>query len=962
MNKLPGIFRLWQLWLVALIAINPLEMFPAGLQNSTFKTIKYVCFDKLGDGFIIAAGQQTSAILVDSADYSGVKMVAAHLQSDIKLVTGTEPVIMNDKNSKTNNAIIIGTIGKSALIDDLIKSGKINVDDVQGKWEVSLIQVVDNPFPGIGKGLIIAGSDKRGTIFGMFDLSAQIGVSPWYWWADVPVESRDEIYVKPGRYNLGEPKVKYRGIFLNDEEPALGNWVRQTFGGFNAAFYQKVFELTLRMKGNFLWPAMWGKAIYDDDPQSPELADEYGIVISTSHHEPMMRAHVEWERYGKGPWNFVSNPEVLKEFWREGIERMGDNESLVTVGMRGDGDEPMSNDRNIDLLTTIVDNQRAIIEEVTGKPANETPQVWALYKEVQEYYDMGMRVPDDILLLYCDDNWGNVRRVPGQKELKRAGGSGMYYHFDYVGGPRNYKWLNTNPLPRIWEQMKLSYAHGINQLWVLNVGDLKPMELPIQFFLDLAWDPDRFGPESMDEYTKLWASQQFGPTYAGEIASFMARYTKINSRRKPELLDWKTFSLCHYREFERVANEYNVLAAEAVKVNHLLDGKYADAYYQLVLYPIEACANLYNLYHATAKNHLYASQGRVLTNLMADSVRFYYNQDSLMTLKFHTDLANGKWNHMMSQVRIGYTYWQQPPFNVIPPTKRINPLEGVHADLQIEGQESPFEEGALPVFDPFNKQSYFLELFNKGNKPFKYQIKSKQKWINVSSSKGSVTDQLRLFVTIDWDNVPQGNPQGMINVEAGTRSFNVGVKVWNPSAVEQQSIKGFIGPNGYISMETVDFSRLVNANGINWMVVPDIGRTSGGIMPDTYLVEDQQPGSGPTIEYPICLSKPGEIKVYAYFSPTLNYIGGEGLKYAMSVGDETPQVVNVHADESPQAWERSVANNISVHQTVHEIATAGNHTLKFHMISPGLVLQKIVVDAGGLEESYLGPENSYRIP
>src|SRR5690606_39010394 len=267
-------------------------------------------------------------------------------------------------------------------------------------------------------------------------------------------------------------------------------WVREKFGGFNHQFYEKVFELILRLKGNFLWPAMWGKSLWDDDSLSAPLADEMGVVLATTHHEPMMRAHVEWQRYGKGPWDYDKNPEVLRQFWREGLERTKGQETVVTLAMRGDGDEAMSADTNIELLERIVKDQREIIAEVTGRPAEETPQVWALYKEVQDYYDKGMRVPEDVTLLFADDNWGNIRRLPDPAD-KRPGGYGVYYHFDYVGGPRNYKWLNTTQIESAWQQMRLAWAHGVDRVWIVNVGDIKPMELPISAFLDQAWDPDR---------------------------------------------------------------------------------------------------------------------------------------------------------------------------------------------------------------------------------------------------------------------------------------------------------------------------------------------------------------------------------------------------------------------------------------------------------------------------------------
>jgi len=913
-----------------------------------------------GDFPLIEAGQ-VPPLWVAANEHAGVQRVASHFQNDLTLVSGTRPGLHLGEQEAVPRVVVIGTLGQSALIDHLVAEGKLQVDDLQGQWEASSIQVVEQAFEGVDQALVIVGSDKRGTMYGMFDLSARMGVSPWYWWADVPVVKQERLYVKAGRHHLGAPKVQYRGIFLNDEEPALGGWVRETFGGFNASFYEKVYELILRMKGNFLWPAMWGKAHADDDINNAILADEYGIVINYSHHEPMMRAHVEWARYGEGPWDYTKNKEKLDAFWAEGIARNKGFESIITIGMRGDGDEAMSDDRNIDLLTHIVDNQRRIIAEEMEQPAEEVPQVWALYKEVQEYYDMGMRVPDDIMLLYCDDNWGQVRRMPTDKERARSGGLGMYYHFDYVGGPRNYKWLNTNPLPKVWEQNKLTYEYGIDKLWVVNVGDLKPMEFPIQFYLDMAWNPDRFEAEDIAPYTEQWARQQFGAEYATEIAGFMARYGKFNGRRTPEMLDQHTYSLTAYREMERVTGDYVALAREVAEVGAALPAEYQDAYHQLVRYPVEAMANLYQLYFATARNHWYAGQQRAGTTALADSVQHFFVQDSLMTQYFHQEMADGKWNHMMAQTRIGYTYWQQPEYNVQPEVKTFSPLLGAHPDLYVEGQEQSWsaDHNRLPEFDAFKQQSHYLELFNQGDTPFKYRIKAKDKWVRLSSAKGSVEQQERILVSIDWSQVPFGTHSTQIEVKAGKRRMPVALSVWHPSPAESADIKGFVESDGCVAMEASGFTASRTVEGINWQVVPDLGRTRDGLVAQPYRVAEQTPGEGPSVTYPVYLRQPGKIKVYAYFSPTLNYPGAEGLKYGLSLNDQEVEVVNVHEDESDRAWEQWVGNGIMVHLSEHEVERAGKQELHFHMVSPGLVLERLVIDTGGLKESYLGPEESH---
>ena len=561
----------------------------------------YVSMQNATGAFTLAAEGKAAAIFANNADFAGVIRAVKNLQTDIQLVADVQPIVSLDKIPANGEVVLIGTIGKSSLIDGLIKSKKLDVSKVRGKWETFTIQVVDKPMKGASKALVIAGSDKRGTIFGIYDVAEQIGVSPWYWWADVPPKKNKNIFILPGRHVQGEPPVKYRGIFLNDEEPALGRWAVENYGGFNHKFYERVFELILRMKGNYLWPAMWWASFSSNDTLNPALADEYGVVIGTTHHEPMMRAHSEWKPYGGGEWNYATNEGKLRQFWTEGIRRMGNHESIISLGMRGDGDMAMSAETNIALLERIVKDQREIIRDVTKKDPKETPQLWALYKEVQDYYDQGMRVPDDVTLLLCDDNWGNIRKLPTLQDAPRAGGYGIYYHFDYVGGPRNYKWLNTNQIERTWEQMHLAYRYGATRIWIVNVGDLKPMELPIEMFLDYAWNPESLNHDNLQEFTVRWAEQQFGREHAKEIATILDTYTKFNARRKHELLSPETYSLVNYREAETIVQEYNALASEAEKIYNTLPAAYKDAYYQLVLHPVKASAVLNELHITTGK-------------------------------------------------------------------------------------------------------------------------------------------------------------------------------------------------------------------------------------------------------------------------------------------------------------------------------------------------------------------------
>lgn len=940
----------------------------------------YITTEKSEGVFTLSESGKSVPLYGSSKDYPGVIRVLKLLQSDITNVTDAKPEIMIDQTTFAKEIVVVGTIGKSALIDKLVESNKINVSDIEGKWEVFVMQVVENPFPNVDHALVIAGSDKRGTIYGMFDLSEKIGVSPWYWWADVPIKKKNNIYVQPVRFTMGEPKVKYRGIFINDEAPALAGWSMEKYGTvqFNHELYEHVFELILRLKGNFLWPAMWGRAFYDDDSLNPKLANEYGIVISTSHHEPMMRAHVEWQRYGSGPWNYETNAEKLREFWREGIERMGDNESVVTLAMRGDGDEAMSPDANVELLERIVKDQRKILADVTGKDVTTIPQVWALYKEVQEYYDKGMRVPDDVTILLCDDNWGNIRKLPnlpagrqGLNEKPRKGGYGIYYHYDYVGGPRNYKWLNTNQIERVWEQMHLAYEYGADRIWIVNVGDIKPMEFPIDFFLDYAWNPEKISADDLPEYYRSWAEEQFGKEYAGDVADIIAKYTKYNSRRKPEMLSPETYSLTNYREAETVVAEYNQLFEKANKIYNSIPSEYKDAFYQLVLHPVEACANLNELYVTTAKNHLYAEQGRVKTNMLAKKVSELFNKDAEITYYYNNVLAGGKWDHMMDQTHIGYTYWQQPEENTMPEVKEIETLAEPKMGVAIEGSDMWWpeddKEAILPEFDKFNQQSYYIEIFNQGQTPFYYSVEAGEPYVIIDKISGKVKDESRIWVSINWDRMPEGNHKVPIEI-AGSEGSKVVVQalVNNPALPKKDEVTGFVESNGYVSIEAVHFTNAVETNSLRWQIIPNLGRTLSAVTPMPVDVPEQIPvTNSPHLDYDINFFTTGDANVSVYLSPTLNFKNEQGLRYGISIDDEKPQIINMHEGNTtqdwkyPQWWNEAVSNNVMIKTSRHTIKEPGKHTLKFWMIDPGVVLQKIVIDTGGLKPSYLGPPESF---
>ncbi|MFH6997452.1 glycosyl hydrolase 115 family protein [Flavobacterium sp. FlaQc-57] len=934
------------------------------LQSYAINPDKYVVYLASAENFPLVSKGKTASVLVSQNDFSGVSKVAGHLENDIFQVSDLHSKRINKISEASDYVVIIGTLGKSEIIDQLVKEGKIDATELRGKLEKFTTQIVENPFKGIKKALVIAGSDKRGTIYGIYDLSNQIGVSPWYFWADVPVKKQSELHVLPGIHTQGEPKVKYRGIFINDEAPALSGWAFEKFGGFNSKFYDKVFELILRMKGNYLWPAMWGRMFYVDDPQNAVLANEYGIVMGTSHHEPLTRAHAEWGK-SNGKWDFSTNSEALINFWKDGIKRMGNNETIVTVGMRGDGDEPMTEGTAIGLLENIVKTQRNIIADVTKKPAEETPQMWALYKEVQDYYDRGMTVPDDITLLLCDDNWGNIRKLPELDSKPRKGGYGIYYHYDYVGGPRNYKWINTNQIERTWEQMDLAYQSGVDKIWIVNVGDIKPMEFPIEFFLDMAWNPEKFNAGNLDQYYKDWAKENFGDQNTDDIAEILKLYTKYNSRRKPELLDAKTYSITNYNEAGRVLADYQKLVKKANSINEKLKPEYKDAFYQLVLFPVLASSNLNELYVAQAKNYLYTEQGSFLANDYKEKVKELFEKDSLLTSYYHTKLANGKWNHMMSQTHIGYTNWQQPDKNVIPGTNYVfyNPV--VNKVIATEGTKEVLDgvlkkKATLMDLNSLDNKPTYIDLINCGVKNYSFKIISDKNWILFSNTEGIVQKEQRILINIDWKKAPKGITKSQFTVVADYREFTFQLKINN---IKSDKVHGFIESNGCISIEAANYLKAINSDSVKWTIIRNLGKSDSGVtLKPSNIKPIEISEQSPRLEYDVHFFSKGSVKVHAYFSPTLNFTTRDGLKYGIAFDNEKPQIINFNQDNSEKNWAQSVADNVKIVTSSHTIGNAGNHVLKFYGIDPALVLQKIVIETeeGKVLESYLGPPESFR--
>jgi hypothetical protein len=946
--------------------------------------------------FPVCAAGSVAAICVDTDDFAGVVRAVGDLQMDISRVTARTPVVFHAGENPGANVILVGTIGKSGIIDRLVREKKIDVSAIAGKWESFFVQVVPQPLPGVESALVICGSDKRGTIYGIYDLSEQIGVSPWYYWADVPATHHDRLFVKAGKFVQGPPSVKYRGIFLNDEAPDLSNWVREKYGtapghpgtaNYGRGFYTNLFEVILRLRGNYLWPAMWSNAFNEDDTNNPVLADMYGVVMGNSHQEPMMRSQQEWDRrYQRtiGSWNFALHPDVVSNFWREGIERNKNFDNLVTIGLRGANDTPMAPggpEANRALLERIVADQRSILADVVNPDVTKVPQVWCLYKEVMDYYNAGMRVPDDVTLLWAEDNWGNVRRLPTAEERQRSGGAGIYYHFDYHGGPRNYQWINTSPIAKIYDQMSLAKEYGADRVWIVNVGHFKGYEFTTEFFMSLGWDTPRWSNENLDEFTQLWAEREFGKEHAAEIAEIISTYAKFNGRRKPELLDANTYSLVNYGEFEKVVADYGALAAKAEKISGQLPPESRDAFYELVLFPTKACAQLNAMYLAAARNRLYAGQGRADANDFAAQTRELFAAQTNLMDSFNRTFAGGKWDHFMDQPYIGYTSWNEPRQGNNLGAVRLREIEVPDAaamGVAVEGSETAVTNGevTLPQFDSFNRQRHYIDVFNKGNTAFDFIAKASDSWIRIgnfmpdgpqyiNSVGAQIKKDQRIWIDLDWDKAPKGTARGTVKMSGAGGEIIVNVNAFNPTEVTRGSLQGFVEGDGCVSIEAEHFTKNSDAGANRWIKIPNYGHTLSAMRADGPVDVQTTPGKdSPCLEYRMYLFTTGKVGVDSTVGPTLNFIPGRPLRYAVSFDDETPQVVtivpaNFNAQNGNRNWEESVRNNGRHVKSEHTISAAGYHTLKIWMVDPAVAVEKIVVNTGGVKPSYLGPPESF---
>lgn len=915
------------------------------------------------------------AVFVDAADDPAVIRAAGDLQADIERVSGVRPELLDTLPDRATGLVLVGTLGSSPVIDKLVDDGRLDVSHVRGRWEASVTQVVEHPVPGVERALVIAGSDRRGTIYGVYDTSERIGVSPWYWWADVPVERRDTVTLPAGRFLRREPSVRYRGVFINDEQN-LTTWSHRTQEpdkNIGPETYKRIFELLLRLKANYLWPAMHPYSdFFNKYRENPELADEYGIVVGSSHPEALLRNGVhEWEPWaaehpnadGSLPvYDYTVNPAVISDYWRARARQNAAYESSWTLGMRGLHDSALETKyattvpEKVVVMNDIIADQRRILTEEVG--AAVEPQIFIPYKEVLELYNAGVQIPDDVTLIWPDDNHGNMRQLPNDTERARSGGNGIYYHLSYWGRPKSYLWLDTTQLAKVWQELRRVYEHGVERMWIFNVGDLKSIETGLSFSMDMAWDVDRWGPDEVEDFLAEWEGRQFGRRYGREIAAIRTEYYRLAAELRPEFIAPGILSVIHHGdEAGRRMAAYHALLERVRAVAAKVPTEYADAFYELVEYPAHG-AYLMNLkYYWADRNALAVRQGRGAgANRFADLALAAHADEQALTLRYNTQVAGGKWDGYINPYPS-----QIPKAPGRPTVTRVPRTETSGLGVAAEGNETGVARPLL--FSSYTRDRRFVDVFNTGFLTLDWAAEAGASWVRLSASGGSLTEQTRVWVDVDWERAPEGTLDTSVTVTGGGRSVEVPVRVVNDGARARRRARGFVEANGYVSIDAAHFEQRVARGGARWRVVRGLGRRTGAVeaVPSTAAsVTSDFASRAPELRYRVRFSSTGTFPVTVFRLPSLDERGYR--RVAVALDDQSAAVLTgqaVATGNRGDAWARNVEDGVEKLITTVTVAEPGEHVLRIFMVDAAIAVDQIVVDTGGLPVSYLAAPESH---
>ena len=945
--------------------------------------------------FTLASPRQTAAILYDASDAAVVKRAAELFAADVEAVTGRRPQVTS-ATGETGPAVIVGTVGGSALIRRLSEAGKIDTAPLEGAWERYLIQTVANPLPGIRKALVIAGSDRRGAAYGLFTLSELIGVSPWYWWADVPVKKHAALHVDAPPTYSQTPSVRYRGIFLNDEDWGLTPWASQTFeperGNIGPRTYAKVCELLLRLKANSLAPAMHpGSTSFNQIPENQLVADTFAIVMGSTHCEPLLlNTASEWDTQTMGPWNYDKNKEGINRVLTQRVRENSPYENVYTLALRGLHDGAMSTTlpmhEKVRMLQQALLDQRQILAENIDRPVETVPQAFTPYKEVLEIYSNGLELPDDVTIVWPDDNYGYMKRLSGVREQRRTGRSGVYYHVSYLGVPHSYLWFSTTPPSLMYEELRKAYDTTADRLWLLNCGDLKGSEMQVSLFLDMAWDIGRFTADNVVTYPARWLAGIFGEAYYDRLEAMTREHLRLAFPRKPEYMGWgyhwnrfdhnceqltdTDFSFTNYDEAPRRLEAYRKLGARAEALLHEIGDEARPAFYQLVYYPLRGAELMNRMTLGGQRNRWYARQGRAATNAVRDEVQRCYDSLQVITRGYNS-LLGGKWNHMMSMRQ---NYDGVSAYFNLPHLATHDAAGAPRLALQVAGEDVTGARAfhALPAFDNYLRRTYPVEIYNRGGGTLAWTAHASEPWVVLSKSAGKTADEERITVGIDWEKAPSGNAvPAQIVFRAGEQSEKVLVSLFNPTAPSRAELRGiYVENNGCVSIPAAGCHRVRENDRIKITAVEDLGIEGPALQlgDPTAPLQIFRSRDVPGAEYDFYAIDAGSVDVYTYVLPTFplhadrDFRIGENTntdtKYSVQIDDGALATPSSSHVEYSQVWFESVLRNCAVNKSTLHIDKPGRHTLRIRVGDPGIVLQKIVLDFGGMKRSYLGPQST----
>lgn len=945
--------------------------------------------------FTLASPRQTAAILYDASDAAVVKRAAELFAADVEAVTGRRPQVTS-ATGETGPAVIVGTVGGSALIRRLSEAGKIDTAPLEGAWERYLIQTVANPLPGIRKALVIAGSDRRGAAYGLFTLSELIGVSPWYWWADVPVKKHAALHVDAPPTYSQTPSVRYRGIFLNDEDWGLTPWASQTFeperGNIGPRTYAKVCELLLRLKANYLAPAMHPVSTsFNQIPENKLVADTFAIVMGSTHCEPLLlNTASEWDTQTMGPWNYDKNKEGINRVLTQRVRENSPYENVYTLALRGLHDGAMSTTlpmhEKVRMLQQALLDQRQILAENIDRPVETVPQAFTPYKEVLEIYSNGLELPDDVTIVWPDDNYGYMKRLSGVREQRRTGRSEVYYHVSYLGVPHSYLWFSTTPPSLMYEELRKAYDTTADRLWLLNCGDLKGSEMQVSLFLDMAWDIGRFTADNVVTYPARWLAGIFGEAYYDRLEAMTREHLRLAFPRKPEYMGWgyhwnrfdhnceqltdTDFSFTNYDEAPRRLEAYRKLGARAEALLHEIGDEARPAFYQLVYYPLRGAELMNRMTLGGQRNRWYARQGRAATNAVRDEVQRCYDSLQVITRGYNS-LLGGKWNHMMSMRQ---NYDGVSAYFNLPHLATHDAAGAPRLALQVAGEDVTGARAfhALPAFDNYLRRTYPVEIYNRGGGTLAWTAHASEPWVVLSKSAGKTADEERITVGIDWEKAPSGNAvPAQIVFRAGEQSEKVLVSLFNPTAPSRAELRGiYVENNGCVSIPAAGCHRVRENDRIKITAVEDLGIEGPALQlgDPTAPLQIFRSRDVPCAEYDFYAFDAGSVDVYTYVLPTFplhadrDFRIGENTntdtKYSVQIDDGALATPSSSHVEYSQVWFESVLRNCAVNKSTLHIDKPGRHTLRIRVGDPGIVLQKIVLDFGGMKRSYLGPQST----